>query len=107
MYIDLGDGSSMDVLSIQNMQNESAKKAQARGKAMDKLFSGIISTRDELAAKVDAEKKSEEEARAKKVAEEQRQKAEAAAKRQTLRRSVSRQKLSKPQRLLPPRTVQP
>lgn len=80
MYIDLGDGSSMDVLSIQNMQNESAKKAQARGKAMDKLFSGIISTRDELAAKVDAEKKSEEEARAKKVAEEQRQKAEAAAK---------------------------
>ena len=80
MYIDLGDGSSMDVLSIQNMQNESAKKAQARGKAMDKLFSGIISTRDELAAKVDAEKKSEEEARAKKVAEEQRQQAEAAAK---------------------------
>lgn len=80
MYIDLGDGSSMDVLSLQNMQNESAKKAQARGKAMDKLFSGIISTRDELVAKVDAEKKSEEEARAKKVAEEQRQKAEAAAK---------------------------
>lgn len=80
MYIDLGDGSSMDVLSIQNMQNESAKKAQARGKAMDKLFSGIISTRDELAAKADAEKKSEEEARAKKVAEEQRQHAEAAAK---------------------------
>lgn len=80
VYIDLGDGSSMDVLSIQNMQNESAKKAQARSKAMDKLFSGIIATRDELAAKADAEKKSEEEARAKKVAEEQRQQAEAAAK---------------------------
>ena len=80
MYIDLGDGSSIEALSLQNMQNESAKKAQARGKAMDKLFSGIISTRDELAAKADAEKKSEEEARAKKVAEEQRQKAEAAAK---------------------------
>ena len=80
MYIDLGDGSSIEALSLQNMQNESAKKAQARGKAMDKLFSGIISTRDELVAKADAEKKSEEEARAKKVAEEQRQKAEAAAK---------------------------
>lgn len=80
MYIDLGDGSSIEALSLQNMQNESAKKAQARGKAMDKLFSGIISTRDELAAKADAEKKSEEEARAKKVAEEQRQQAEAAAK---------------------------
>lgn len=80
MYIDLGDGSSVEALSLQNMQNESAKKAQARGKAMDKLFSGIISTRDELAAKADAEKKSEEEARAKKVAEEQRQQAEAAAK---------------------------
>lgn len=80
MYIDLGDGSSIEALSLQNMQNESAKKAQARGKAMDKLFSGIISTRDELAAKADAEKKSEEEARAKKVAEEQRQQAETAAK---------------------------
>lgn len=80
MYIDLGDGSSIEALSLQNMQNESAKKAQARSKAMDKLFSGIISTRDELAAKADAEKKSEEEARAKKVAEEQRQQAEAAAK---------------------------
>ena len=80
MYIDLGDGSSIEALSLQNMQNESAKKAQARGKAMDKLFSGIISTRDELVAKADAEKKSEEEARAKKVAEEQRQQAEAAAK---------------------------
>lgn len=80
MYIDLGDGSSIEALSLQNMQNESAKKAQARGKAMDKLFSGIISTRDELVAKADAEKKSEEEARAKKVAEEQRQQAETAAK---------------------------
>ena len=80
MYIDLGDGSSIEALSLQNMQNESAKKAQARGKAMDKLFSGIISTRDELAVKADAEKKSEEEARAKKVAEEQQQQAEAAAK---------------------------
>ena len=70
MYIDLGDGSSIEALTLQNMQNESAKKAQARGKAMDKLFSGIISTRDELAAKADAEKKSEE----------QRQQAEAAAK---------------------------
>mgnify|MGYP000846540272 FL=1 len=80
MYIDLSDGTSMEALSLQNMQNESAKKAQARGKAMDKLFSGIIATRDELAAKADAEKKAEEEARAKKVAEEQRQQAEAAAK---------------------------
>ena len=79
MYVDLGDG-SLEVLSLQTMQNESAKKAQARSKAMDKLFSGIIATRDELAAKADAEKKSEEEARAKKVAEEQRQQAEAAAK---------------------------
>ena len=57
MYIDLSDGTSMEALSLQNMQNESAKKAQARGKAMDKLFSGIIATRDELAAKADAEKK--------------------------------------------------
>lgn len=79
MYVDLGDG-SLEVLSLQTMQNESAKKAQARSKAMDKLFSGIIATRDELAAKADAEKKAEEEARAKKVAEEQRQQAEAAAK---------------------------
>lgn len=79
MYVDLGDG-SVEALSLQTMQNESAKKAQARSKAMDKLFSGIIATRDELAAKADAEKKAEEEARAKKVAEEQRQQAEAAAK---------------------------
>lgn len=107
MYIDLGDGSSIEALSLQNMQNESAKKAQARGKAMDKLFSGIISTRDELAAKADAEKKSEEEARAKKVAEEQRQQAEAAAKKADAEKKVSRQKLSKPQQLLPPRTAQP
>lgn len=78
MYVDLGDG-SVEALSLQTMQNESAKKAQARSKAMDKLFSGIIATRDELAAKADAEKKAEEEARAKKVAEEQRQKAEAKA----------------------------
>lgn len=79
MYIDLGDGSSIEALSLQNMQNESAKKAQARGKVMDKLFSGIIATRDELAAKADAEKKVEEEAKSK-AAEEQRQQAEAAAK---------------------------
>lgn len=78
MYIDLGDGSSIEALSLQNMQNASAKKAQARGKAMDKLFSGIISTRDELAAKADTEKKAEEEAKSK-AAEEQRRQAAAKA----------------------------
>ena len=61
MYIDLGDGSSIEALSLQNMQNESAKKAQARGKAMDKLFSGIISTRDELAANAEAAVKKADE----------------------------------------------
>lgn len=77
MYVDLGDG-SLEVLSLQTMQNESAKKAQARSKAMDKLFSGIIATRDELAAKADAEKKVEEEAKSK-AAEEQRRQAAAKA----------------------------
>lgn len=77
MYVDLGDG-SLEVLSLQTMQNESAKKAQARSKAMDKLFSGIIATRDELAAKADAEKKAEEEAKSK-AAEEQRRQAAAKA----------------------------
>ena len=61
VYLDSGDV-SIDVVSLNNLQNEAARKAQARSKAMDKVLTAIDDTRNELAAKADAEKKAEEEA---------------------------------------------
>lgn len=61
VYLDAGDV-SIDVASLNNLQNEAARKAQARSKAMDKVLTAIDDTRNELAAKADAEKKAEEEA---------------------------------------------
>lgn len=61
VYLDSGDV-SIDVASLNNLQNEAARKAQARSKAMDKVLTAIDDTRNELAAKADAEKKAEEEA---------------------------------------------
>lgn len=61
VYLDSGDV-SIDVVSLNNLQNEAARKAQARSKAMDKVLTAIDETRNELAAKADAEKKAEEEA---------------------------------------------
>jgi NLP/P60 protein len=64
VYLDSGDV-SIDAVSLNNLQNEAARKAQARSKAMDKVLTAIDDTRNELAAKADAEKKAEEEAAAK------------------------------------------
>lgn len=61
VYLDSGDV-SIDAVSLNNLQNEAARKAQARSKAMDKVLTAIDDTRNELAAKADAEKKAEEEA---------------------------------------------
>lgn len=61
VYLDSGDV-SIDVVSLNNLQNEAARKAQARSKAMDKVLTAIDDTRNELAAKADAEKKAKEEA---------------------------------------------
>lgn len=58
VYLDSGDV-SIDVASLNNLQNEAARKAQARSKAMDKVLTAIDDTRNELAAKADAEKKAE------------------------------------------------
>lgn len=77
--LDIGD-ESYDALTLLNMQNEAARKAKARGEAMHKMLEGIANTRDELAAKADAEKRIEEEAKARAEAEAKRL-AEEAAKR--------------------------
>ena len=52
-------------------QNQAADKAIARSNALNKMMNSIIETRDELAAKADAEKKAEEEKAAKAKAEEE------------------------------------
>lgn len=71
--LDIGD-ESYDALTLLNMQNEAARKAKARGEAMHKMLEGIANTRDELAAKADAEKRIEEEAKAETEATEATQK---------------------------------
>ena len=60
-----------DVVQLIDAQNKAADKAIARSNALDKMMTGIIETRDELAAKADAEKKAEEEKAAKAKAEEE------------------------------------
>ena len=72
VYLDNGDA-SIEMVSLNNLQNEAARKAQSRAQAMDKFLTSIDATRNELAAKADAEKKAEDEAKAeadKKKAEE-------------------------------------
>ena len=72
VYLDNGDV-VIDVVGLNNLQNEAARKAQARAdaraEAMDKFLTSIDATRNELAAKADAEKKAEDEAKAKVEAE--------------------------------------
>jgi cell wall-associated NlpC family hydrolase len=75
VYLDAGDV-SIDAVSLNNLQNEAARKAQARGKAMDKVLTALDDTRNELAAKADAEKKAEEEAKVAKLKAEEAKKAE-------------------------------
>ena len=50
-----------DVVQLIDAQNKAADKAIARSNALDKMMTSIIETRDELAAKADAEKKAQEE----------------------------------------------
>lgn len=63
VYLDNGDV-VIDVVGLNNLQNEAARKAQARAdaraEAMDKFLTSIDATRNELAAKAEAEKKAEE-----------------------------------------------
>ena len=75
-----------DMVQLIEAQNQAADKAIARSAALNKMMTSIIETRDELAAKADAEKKAEEaklkadaEA-AKKKADEEKAKADAAKK---------------------------
>ena len=68
VIMDAGD-ESIPLLTQNTLQNEYARKAQARAEAFDKVLTGIDSTRNELAAKVDAEKKAEADAKAKADAE--------------------------------------
>ena len=60
-----------DVVQLIEAQNQAADKAIARSNALNKMMTSIIETRDELAAKADAEKKAEEEKAAKAKAEEE------------------------------------
>lgn len=60
-----------DVVQLIDAQNKAADKAIARSNALNKMMTSIIETRDELAAKADAEKKAEEERAAKAKAEEE------------------------------------
>lgn len=72
VYLDNGDV-VIDVVGLNNLQNEAARKAQARAdaraEAMDKFLTSIDATRNELAANAEAEKKAEDEAKAKVEAE--------------------------------------
>ena len=60
-----------DMVQLIEAQNQAADKAIARSNALNKMMNSIIETRDELAAKADAEKKAEEEKAAKAKAEEE------------------------------------
>ena len=73
VYMENGDV-TIDMVTLNNLQNDAARKAQARANAMDKFLTGIDATRNELAAKADAEKKAEDEAKA--TAEAEKKKAE-------------------------------
>ena len=79
VILDAGD-ESISFVAQNALQNEYARKAQARAKAFDEVLTGIDNTRNELAAKADAEKKAEADAKAKADAEAAKKKAEADAK---------------------------
>ena len=68
VILDAGD-ESISFVAQNALQNEYARKAQARAKAFDEVLTGIDNTRNELAAKADAEKKAEADAKAKADAE--------------------------------------
>ena len=76
VILDAGD-ESISVVAQNALQNEYARKAQARAKAFDEVLTGIDNTRNELAAKADAEKKAEVEEAKRKADEEAKTKAEA------------------------------
>lgn len=79
MVLDAGDETI--TLATQNaLQNEYARKAQARAKAFDKVLTGIDNTRNELAAKADVEKQAEADSKAKLEAEKVKKKADEEAK---------------------------
>ena len=79
VILDAGD-ESISFVAQNALQNEYARKAQARAKAFDEVLTGIDNTRNELAAKVDAEKKAEADAKAKADAEAAKKKADEEAK---------------------------
>lgn len=79
VILDAGD-ETISFVAQNALQNEYARKAQARAKAFDEVLTGIDNTRNELAAKVDAEKKAEADAKAKADAEAAKKKADEEAK---------------------------
>lgn len=79
VILDAGD-ETISFVAQNALQNEYARKAQARAKAFDKVLTGIDNTRNELAAKVDAEKKAEADAKAKADAEAAKKKTDEEAK---------------------------
>jgi cell wall-associated NlpC family hydrolase len=78
VILDAGD-ETISFVAQNALQNEYARKAQARAKAFDEVLTGIDNTRNELAAKVDADAKAKADAEAakKKADEEAKAKAEA------------------------------
>lgn len=79
VILDAGD-ETISFVAQNALQNEYARKAQARAKAFDAMLTGIDNTRNELAAKVDAEKKAEADAKAKADSEAAKKKADEEAK---------------------------
>ena len=79
VILDAGD-ESIPLIAQNTLQNEHARKAQARAQAFNKVLTDIDNTRNELAAKADAEKKAEADAKAKADAEAAKKKAEEEAK---------------------------
>ena len=76
VILDAGD-ETISFVAQNALQNEYARKAQARAKAFDEVLTGIDNTRNELAAKADAEKKADAEAAKKKADGEAKTKADA------------------------------
>lgn len=76
VILDAGD-ETISFVAQNALQNEYARKAQARAKAFDEVLTGIDNTRNELAAKADADAKADAEAVKKKADEEAKAKAEA------------------------------
>ena len=79
VILDAGD-ETISFVAQNALQNEYARKAQARAKAFDEVLTGIDNTRNELAAKADAEKQAEADAKAKAEAEAAKKKADEEAK---------------------------